>query len=106
MTGSGARPCATDDFTAAFLRGYAPIVGKALNSEQPGYFTMNPLNAEVDTQYWDNSLDMPTFQYKDLLATEGAEYERYCHAVVSPGVAIVQVGTSHPHYNPRPRGLS
>jgi hypothetical protein len=45
---------------------------------------------------------MPTFQYKDLLSTEGAEYERYCHAVVSPGVAIVQVGTrpSHPDYKP------
>jgi hypothetical protein len=37
------------------------IVGKALNSEQPSYFTMNPLNAEVDTQYWAGAYTRPLF---------------------------------------------
>ena len=78
-----------DVFTASFLRAYAPIVGKAVNSEQPAYFTQNPLNPTQDEKLWDATLDLPTFQYKDLL-DEGPEYERYCHAVVAPGVAVVQ----------------
>mmetsp|Transcript_14160 Transcript_14160/g.34066 ORF Transcript_14160/g.34066 Transcript_14160/m.34066 type:complete len:488 (+) Transcript_14160:158-1621(+) len=78
-----------DDFTASFLRSYAPIVAKALNGEQPEYFTKNPLNASESYELWDKTLAVPTFQYADL-AVEGTEYVRYCHAVVSPGVAIVQ----------------
>lgn len=78
-----------DSFTASFLRAYAPIVGKAVNGEQPEHFTRNPLNPQQDEKLWDGSLDLPTFQYSDLLE-DGPEYERYCHAVVAPGIAVVQ----------------
>jgi len=75
---------------SAFLRSYAPIVGQAVSSEQPAYFTQNPLNAEYQIDTWDrDSLELPVFQYDDLLV-EGEEYEKFCHSVVNPGVAIVR----------------
>ena len=41
-----------DTFSHAFLRSYAPIVGKCISEEQPEYFTHNPLNAEFQNDLW------------------------------------------------------
>jgi hypothetical protein len=54
----------SESFTASFLRAYAPIVGKAVDGEQPVYFTRNPLSAQHDDKLWDSTLDLPTFQYR------------------------------------------
>lgn len=79
-----------DTFSHAFLRSYAPIVGKCISEEQPEYFTHNPLNAEFENDLWDrDTLDLPIFQWDDL-KSEGEQYEKLCHAVVNPGVALVR----------------
>ena len=73
-----------DSFTASFLRAYAPIVGKAVNGEQPVYFTQNPLNPQHDDKLWDKTLDLPTFQYQDLLEVEVGTFHKRHFAVKPP----------------------
>lgn len=91
---NGATEPVRDEFVATWLHAFAPYVGQPLHPEaqtKPGLQGTASLldGLYKNRQPWDNSLDIPSFDAKEIEQSEELQIE-FLEKMIDPGVAMIR----------------